>query len=62
MSASNCSRLQCSAICRNVAPGVVAVHSARPSTAGPPAGLIDVHRALFEHPVVHVQVRAGERV
>jgi hypothetical protein len=33
-----------------------------PLTAGPPAGLIDVHRALIEHPVLQVQVRAGERV
>ena len=31
MSALNCSRLQCSAICKNVASAVVAVHNARPS-------------------------------
>jgi len=31
-------------------------------TAGPPAGLIDMHRALVQHPVLQLQVRAGERV
>ena len=31
-------------------------------TAGPPAGLIDMHRALIQHPVLQLQVRAGERV
>ena len=31
-------------------------------TAGAPAGLIDMHRALVKHPVLQLQVRAGERV
>jgi len=30
--------------------------------AGPPAGLIDVHRALIQHPVLQLHVRASERV
>ena len=54
MSALNCSRLQCSAICKNAACGVVAVHNARAITAGPPAGLIDMHRALIQHPVLQL--------
>src|SRR3954447_24936813 len=29
--------------------------------AGPPAGLIDMHRALLEQPVLQLAVRAGER-
>ena len=31
-------------------------------TAGAPAGLIDMHRALVKHPVLQLQVRAGERL
>src|SRR3954465_8951153 len=31
-------------------------------TAGPPAGLIDMHRRLIEHPVRQLRMRAGERV
>jgi putative component of toxin-antitoxin plasmid stabilization module len=31
-----------------------------PLTAGPPAGLIDMHRALIEHGVLELQVRAGQ--
>ena len=31
-------------------------------TAGPPAGLIDMHRALIQHPVLQLQVRAGQRL
>jgi hypothetical protein len=31
-------------------------------TARAPAGLIDVHRALVEHPVVQVQIRASQRL
>ena len=33
-----------------------------PLTTGPPAGLIDMHRALIQHPVLQLQVRTGERV
>lgn len=29
--------------------------------AGPPASLIDVHRALVQYPVLQLQVRAGQR-
>ena len=31
-------------------------------TAGPPAGLIDVHRALIQHPVLQLAVRASQGV
>ncbi len=62
ISALNCSRLQCSAIWKNAASGVVAVHSARPSPRGAPAGLIDMHRVLIQHPVLQLQMRAGQRL
>jgi hypothetical protein len=61
MTALNCSRLQCSAICKKVAAGVLGPQ--RPAlTARAPPGLIDMHRALIQHPVLQLAMRASQRV
>jgi hypothetical protein len=62
ISASNCARLQCSVICKNVAYDVVAVHNARPSPLVRQPVSTGMHRALVKHPVLQLQVRARQGV